>query len=76
MTTYTVYVPCTLSICFEIEAENSEDAIIKALASDLSARVMDEQRNDVCIEEFEMHRCVAEGNVFYGVLNEIQVEEA
>jgi hypothetical protein len=76
MTTYTVFVPCTLSICFEIEAENPEDAINKALESDLTVRVLDEHRNDINVEEFMTHKRVTQGNVFYGVLNEIQVEEA
>jgi hypothetical protein len=64
MKTYTVYVPCTLSICFEIEAENHEDAINKALESDLTVRVLDEHRNDINVEEFEV------------LLNEIQAEES
>ena len=75
MNTYTVYAPCTMSICFQVQAENPEDAIAKALETELTARVLDAHNNNVRIEDFEMHRHVTQGNVFYGVLNELEVEE-
>jgi hypothetical protein len=75
MKTYAVLVPCTVSICFEIEAENVEDAIDKALETDLTARVVDQHGNDIDVEDFEMHRHVTQGNVFYGVLDRIEVNE-
>ena len=64
-----------MSICFQVQAENPEDAIAKALETELTARVLDAHNNNVRIEDFEMHRHVTQGNVFYGVLNELEVEE-
>ncbi len=75
MKTFTVLVPCTLSICFEVEAEGKIDAISKALQTEFTVRVIDENQVDVNVEQFEIHEYVIKGNVFYGVQDKIEVEE-
>jgi hypothetical protein len=75
MKTFTVYVPCTLSISFKVEAEDCKDAIDKALQTELTVQVIDEHRNNVDIEDFDMHEYITKGNVFYGGQNKIEVEE-
>ncbi len=75
MKTFTVWVPCTLSICFEVEAEDCKDAISKALQTEFTVRVIDKDQVDVDVEQFEIHEYVTKGNVFYGVQDKIEVEE-
>lgn len=50
----------------EVEAENEEDAIEKALSSDLTS-------DD--ISEWEAVRQIVQGNVFYGHTNEAEAQE-
>lgn len=64
MATYTVYVPFTGYCTVEVEADNEEEAIQKALdEADI---------NDPT--EWEATRKIVQGNVFSGVKNEIEVE--
>ena len=65
MRKYWVTVPVTARICVEVEAEDRESAIDKAF---------DEGTLDD-IEEWEMHEQIVDGNVFYGLINEIDVIE-
>jgi hypothetical protein len=75
MKTFTVLVPCTLSISFKVEAEDCKDAIDKALQAELTVQVIDEDRNNVDIEDFDMHEYITKDNEFYGGQNKIEVEE-
>jgi len=68
MKKYYVSIPFTGYCTVEVEAENKEEAIEKAWKSpNLDIRKA---------EEAEFHTCVADGNVCYARLNEIDVEEA
>lgn len=69
MAKYSVLIPCTCSILFEIDAESAEDAKQSALDSEFHLEVSGP--GDLC--EFEVHEHVCKGNVFYGVLNSIEV---
>lgn len=66
MTTYDVYIPITGFIKLEVQAENEDEAINKALKKEVTT-------DD--IEEWETHNHVVKGNVFYGKLKEIEVLE-
>lgn len=65
MKRYTVLLPITGVICVEVEAETEKDAIDAALSSD-------DLTTDK-IEEWEAHRQIVKGNVFYGSQNEAEV---
>ncbi|ALM62171.1 hypothetical protein AXI64_gp179 [Vibrio phage qdvp001] len=67
MKSYEVLVPITGYIVVEVEAENEKEAIDKAFESD-----------DLTIDninEWDTHENIVQGNVFYGVKNEVEVEE-
>ncbi len=67
MTTYTVYLPLSGVVELNgIEAASPEEAIEKALASDL-------KRTDVL--EWQTHRQLTTGNMLHAALNEAYVEE-
>jgi len=66
MKTYAVTVPITGYVYFEFEAENEEEARLKAFEADV--RTSD-------IEEWDMHDEIVSGNVFHGQINRINVEE-
>lgn len=79
MKRFAVRMPCTMSLYMEVEAETKEDAKEAAYALNFGVvtKAADEAAEDaeLYIEEFEMHDYVTRGNVFYGVLNEIDIEE-
>lgn len=64
MKTYGLYVPITGYVAVEVEAGTEEEAIQKALESDVSLED---------VEEWEMHRTVVEGNFFHGLRNTYEV---
>ncbi|BAY20761.1 hypothetical protein NIES2100_05050 [Calothrix sp. NIES-2100] len=66
MATYIVRVPFTGYVSVKIEADNEQDAIRNALESDIDV-------NDA--DKIQYHGQIVKGNVFYGVLNKIEVEE-
>jgi len=67
MPKYNVTIPMTGLIAMDdIEADSEEDAIEKAMMS----VSLDE------LIEWEVHEKIVQGNVFYGVENEIEVEES
>jgi len=66
MAKYLVSIPFTGYICVEVEADNEKDAITKARKEDL---------NVSNAEEVYFHDRITEGNVFTGVLNEVEVEQ-
>lgn len=68
--TYTVAVPIVAKLLVEIEdAANAQDAINRALAIDMELRPHSVDHT-VTIDEWDMHKHVVQGNVFYGVINE------
>lgn len=64
MKTYNITLPITGIIYKTVEAESEEKAI--ALAIDEST--IDD------IEEWEVHRKIVGGNIFYGLQNEMEIE--
>ncbi|AGH31861.1 hypothetical protein VPIG_00003 [Vibrio phage PWH3a-P1] len=67
MKNYEVLVPITGYIIVEVEADNEKEAIEKAFESD--------ELNIDNINEWDTHEAIVQGNVFYGIQNEIEVEE-
>ena len=68
---YSVRIPVTGFVEVTIEAESPDDAIDRAL--DLEIDIDEPMMYDHC--EFETHEVIWNGNVFYGIINEIEVEE-
>lgn len=64
--TYAVRLPITGVIDINIEAESEDDAIEKALDSDITS-------DD--ISEWETCRQIVQGNVFHGHTNEAEAQE-
>jgi hypothetical protein len=65
MPTYSVLLPFTGSMLVEVEADNPEEAKEAAFQVDFD---IDN------VHELEMHEHVVQGNVFYGVQNDIKVD--
>lgn len=63
---YMVSIPVTGILVVYVDAENVEQATEMAMSR--------EKTSDM-IEELDVHEKIVEGNVFYGQLNEIEVEE-
>ncbi|MCY6957850.1 hypothetical protein [Clostridium brassicae] len=63
MKNYTVSVPISGWVCVSVEANNEDEAISKAF----------EEATLEDLEEWEMHKCIVEGNVFHGLMNEIDI---
>lgn len=64
--TYSVAIPITGVVYTEVDAENKEDAIRKALESE------DVSLDNV--EDWSSHKHVVQGNVFYGKLAQAEAE--
>ena len=71
---YEVLIPLTGYVSVIVEAESSEEAKDKAFVEDFYIDLKSES-NNVQLQEFETHEHIVRGNVFYGTLNEIEVEE-
>lgn len=65
MKTYGVTLPVTGILYVEVEAENENDAIDKAMEADVT---IDD------IQEWESHRQIVQGNVFHGHTNNADAE--
>lgn len=66
MKTFRITVPVTGTITKEIEAENEEKALIAFEELDLSPED---------ISEWDWTEQIVRGNVFYGILNEMEIDE-
>ena len=66
MKSYLVRLPVSGVLEIEVEAQNEDEAIAKALESDAT--------NDH-ITEWNTHRQIVQGNVFHGILNEAEAIE-
>ena len=62
MAQYEVTLPITGIMFLTVEAESEEDAISKAQDEAVLS----------CLEEWESHEHIVQGNVFYGVKNEAE----
>lgn len=67
MARYTVAVPITGVIYVEVEADDEAGAKVAALESD--GLTLDN------VEEWNTHRQVVQGNVFYGTQNAVEITE-
>lgn len=65
MNIYNITLPLTGIIYKTVEADSEEEAIRLA---------MEESTLDD-IEEWDTHRKIVSGNIFYGVLNEMEIEK-
>lgn len=65
MKKYYVSIPITGKLLIEVDAESKDDAIKSAF----------EQADLKHLDEWETHMEVCKGNVFYGVLSEVDVYE-
>ena len=75
MNEYTVSIPMTAIVVRIIYAESEEQAIEQAL-QDTTLNIGSAQREtDGDIEGWELHDKIVGGNVFYGMQNEIVVED-
>jgi hypothetical protein len=72
MPKFEVILPCTMSVHMIVDAVDREDAVDKALETPFSVKIAHESKK-VEIWEFEAHREVVKGDVFYGVQNEPKV---
>lgn len=74
---FNVEVPITIRLTVGVEAESEEKAIEKVFGEDgINLDLTDEKNTFEYVDfEWEMHKRVVQGNVFYGCLNELHVEE-
>ncbi len=70
---YSVDMPFTGHIWVVVEADNPEEALDKAMETNIQTSFPDTKDADVLGMEF--HRMVVEGNVFHGVKNYAEVTE-
>jgi hypothetical protein len=66
MATYAISMPITGFIYKEVEADSEEQA--KEKFHQLELKTDD-------IEDWEIHNHVTQGNMFYGMLNDVDIEE-
>ena len=77
MKTYNVTIPCTLSVCVTVEAEDEKSAKEAALNVDFRLDLQSEDKEaSPEIVEFETHEQICRGNVFYGCINKMEIDEA
>ena len=76
MKTWNVTIPCTMAVVVTVEAEDEEGAKQAAMCVALEVDIKSDENSSADISEFETHEQIVKGNVFYGCLNEIEVEEA
>ncbi|WPF70266.1 hypothetical protein Z3_245 [Bacillus phage Z3] len=72
--TYFVAVPVVGKVIVEVEGATSEqDAIEKAIRADVKLEPTCEDTT-VWMDEWDMHKQVVQGNVYYGAINEARVD--
>jgi hypothetical protein len=74
MPRYNISVPATAAIYMTIEADSEEEAKEKIWNVAFRIKMESDDPASPEIGEFELHECVTEGNVFNGVLNDIEIE--
>jgi hypothetical protein len=75
MATYIVHIPVTMDLVVKVEASSEEEAKQMAFDADINFELIGEDKDKADISEVEYHEQIVNGNVFYGVINEIEVEE-
>lgn len=73
MKTYSVRVPFSGYVFVDVKANNEKDVVDKALEAPLTMDLKQED-GDFADYEWELHRQIVKGNVFYGNLNEAVAE--
>jgi len=71
MPSYHVFLPFTGSFFIEVEADSEEAAKDAAFERDILLEAEGAE-----IHEWDTHKHIVQGNVFYGVQSEIEVEPA
>ena len=71
MPSYRVFLPFTGVFFFEVEADSEEAAKDVAFEKDITLGAEGAE-----IYEWDTHKHIVQGNVFYGVQSEIEVEPA
>jgi len=76
MGSYYVEIPIVLKLMVSIEAESREDAREKVLNSDINIDINDEKKEFESIDyEWDIYERIVQGNVYYGIINEMSIEE-
>ena len=75
MAKFIVFIPVTMSLAVEVEENSKEEAKQMAFDADINFELIGEDKDNADISELEFHEQVVNGNVFYGVRSEIEVEE-
>lgn len=76
MKTFYVSVPVVMRLSLYVEAEDEHEAKEKVLSGDISIDVTDRGNQFDGIDwEWEMHEKVVQGNVYYGITNEMEITE-
>lgn len=70
---YTVELPFTGVAAILVEAESKDEAIEMAMNTDM--RIQFPNTKNAWCDECEYHEKIVEGNIFFGVQNEIEVTE-
>lgn len=71
---YTVAVPVVAKLLVEVtDVDSEQEAIEKALAVDMML-VPKSEDTTVDIDEWDTHKHVVQGNVYYGAINEPRIE--
>lgn len=66
MKTWMVEIPITGIVCIEVKADTRKEAIEKGFDSEFETKD---------IEEWETHHHITQGNVFYGLQNDVDAYE-
>lgn len=77
MKLWNVDLPLTGRLYCQIEAETAEEAVEQALGLDFNLKIAHTAESTAAaldLAEFETHRQVVQGNVFYGSFNEATAE--
>lgn len=72
---FAVSMPITMHVSILVEADDEEKAKAAAFEADFGFDVVGPSKDKVEIIEWEMHSHVTRGNVYSGVINDIDVEE-
>jgi hypothetical protein len=76
MKTYYIEAPVVLKLMVGVEAESKEEAKVKLLNARIGIDVKDDGDTlDWVHYEWELLEQVVQGNVYYGGINEIEIEE-
>lgn len=76
MKKYHVEVPVVMKLMVGVEAENEDEAVNKVFNGEITFNpTFDENEFDFVDYEWDMYQKIVEGNVFYGMINNVHVEE-